>query len=106
VAIYPAYEGACAFVLSLVLVTVAIELKHDLLGLLVGIIGLGLSWWLLSNAIDTAASSAADNDRRCWRIEREMLSAHPRRTDLPDVFTALGCRPQTRLLIAFPSRPA
>jgi hypothetical protein len=35
------------------------------------------------------------NDRRCMRLQRAMLHPTPTtRTDLPDVFTALGCRPQ------------
>lgn len=34
------------------------------------------------------------NDRRCLAIQRDMLSARPRRTDGPDLFQALGCRPQ------------
>lgn len=39
-------------------------------------------------------SSAKANDRRCVAIQRDMLSARPRRHDGPDLFQALGCRPQ------------
>lgn len=34
------------------------------------------------------------NTRRCIAIQRDMLSAKPRRDDGPDLFQALGCRPQ------------
>jgi len=37
---------------------------------------------------------SSDNDRRCLAIQRDMLSAQPRRNDGPDLFQALGCRPQ------------
>ena len=36
----------------------------------------------------------AINDKRCLSIQRDMLSAHRRIEDGPDVFRALGCRPQ------------
>lgn len=36
----------------------------------------------------------ATNDKRCLAIQRDMLSARPRRSDSPDLFQALGCRPQ------------
>jgi len=39
-------------------------------------------------------SSAKANDRRCLAIQGDMLSAQPRRADGPDLFQALGCRPQ------------
>lgn len=38
--------------------------------------------------------SGRANDRRCLAIQRDMLSAEPRRDDGPDLFQALGCRPQ------------
>ncbi len=34
------------------------------------------------------------NDRRCLAIQRDMLMAHPRRSDDADLFQALSCRPQ------------
>ena len=42
------------------------------------------------------------NDRRCLIIEREMMRGEPRRDDLPDMFQAFGCRPQTDIM---PRRP-
>jgi len=33
------------------------------------------------------------NSRRCLAIQTDMLAAMPRRTDDPDMFQALGCRP-------------
>lgn len=38
-----------------------------------------------------AASSA--NDERCRAIQEDMLSAHPRKPDGPELFQALGCAP-------------
>jgi len=34
------------------------------------------------------------NSRRCLAIQRDMLSSMPLRSDDPDLFQALGCRPQ------------
>lgn len=42
------------------------------------------------------------NDARCANVQREMLLPNPRRDDLPDIFTALGCRPQGTDDIQFP----
>jgi hypothetical protein len=42
-------------------------------------------------------------DKRCADIEREMLSARPRRSDLPDIFSALGCHVSGQQDIAYPS---
>lgn len=41
-----------------------------------------------------AVRNAESNDRRCIAIQRDMLSARPRRADGPNLFQALGCRPQ------------
>jgi len=43
---------------------------------------------------DPAFAAALANDRRCLAVQRDMLAAQPRRTDSPDLFQALGCRPQ------------
>lgn len=50
--------------------------------------------WLLGTAATQAGRNAVDNDARCLAIQRDMLSAHRRMQDAPDVFQALGCRPQ------------
>lgn len=49
----------------------------------------GLLW-----AANGALNNAMLNDRRCFAIQHDMLSAQPRRNDGPDLFQALGCRPQ------------
>ncbi|WP_433910368.1 hypothetical protein [Sphingomonas yabuuchiae] len=41
-----------------------------------------------------ADMAAIANDQRCLTIQRDILSAKPRRSDGPDLFQALGCRPQ------------
>ncbi len=49
-----------------------------------------VAFWTLYDAGDAARA----NDRRCLAVQRDMLSARPRRADSPDLFQALGCRPQ------------
>lgn len=51
------------------------------------------AWWIVPAGIQLQTSAAA-NDRRCLAIQRDMLSAQPRRADGPDLFQSLGCRPQ------------
>lgn len=46
-------------------------------------------WW-----VSDWTKSARANDRRCLAIQRDMLSSMPLRSDDPDLFQALGCRPQ------------
>lgn len=46
------------------------------------------------SAIGSAWYASAMNDERCLTIEKLMLSPRPYRSDLPDLFTALGCRPR------------
>lgn len=41
-----------------------------------------------------SVSNEAANDKRCLAIQRDMLSSMPLRSDGPDLFQALGCRPQ------------
>ncbi|WP_165895482.1 hypothetical protein [Sphingomonas sp. PP-CE-1A-559] len=45
-------------------------------------------------ASSTAVKDSRANDARCLAIQRDMLSAKPRRNDDPDMFQALACRPQ------------
>lgn len=40
-----------------------------------------------------SVSNEAANDRRCLAIQRDMLSSMPLRSDGPELFQALGCRP-------------
>jgi hypothetical protein len=49
---------------------------------------------VLSLTVLDARKSASANDRRCLAIQRDMLSAHPRKPDGPALFQAFGCRPQ------------
>jgi hypothetical protein len=54
-------------------------------------IGAGILFFAASNAVDQSEW----NDQRCFRIQAAMLHPTVRtRTDLPDLFTGLGCRPQ------------
>lgn len=53
-----------------------------------------------------ASNDSNANDRRCMAIQLDMLSARPRRADGPDLFQALGCRPQGEgSVYAVPERP-
>jgi hypothetical protein len=49
---------------------------------------------LIISSLSRAQVDASANDTRCSIIQREMLLPVPKRPDLPDLFTALGCRPQ------------
>lgn len=59
------------------------------LGVLIGACGLILGFYTSLIALDGAHANA----KRCLAIQRDMLSAHPRRSDDPDLFQALGCAP-------------
>lgn len=68
-------------------------LKYALITVVLAVLAL-LSF--VTSAILVVADYREDkaNDRRCLAIQRDMLSAQPRRADGPDLFQALGCRPQ------------
>lgn len=44
--------------------------------------------------LPSMARASRANDKRCLALQRDMLSEHPLRSDDPDLFQALGCRPQ------------
>ncbi len=94
---YPAYEGAAVTAMGLILMTAAMTVRRDFLGIIFGIAAfvIGTTW--LGDAFDDAVKRAARNDNRCFRIETEMLSSKPPRTDLPEIYQALGCRPISAL---------
>lgn len=48
----------------------------------------------LQKTVKPAAISVEANQRRCLAIQKDMLSSSPLRSDGPDLFQALGCRPQ------------
>lgn len=102
--VYAAYGAAIAFTMALVVVSVAYTLERDVFGVVVGLIGLFAGLYLLNEVVENAAKQASINDQRCLRIEIEMLSATPRRSDLPEVFAALGCRPQSHHLLQLPKQ--
>ncbi|WP_395335087.1 hypothetical protein WBP06_25050 [Novosphingobium sp. BL-8H] len=65
--------------------------NFDRLLAFVGVLGaLSVTYSLIG-----AMAVAGRNDARCAKIEMDMLSAHPKMTNGPDVFQALKCRPQT-----------
>lgn len=47
---------------------------------------------------------AAANERRCAAIQKDMLSATPLRSDGPELFSALGCRPRGEGSVYAPPR--
>ncbi len=49
-------------------------------------------WALIGNAYPMVWASGA-NDERCRAIQEDMLSAHPRKANGPELFQALGCAP-------------
>lgn len=64
---------------------------HFLLGAFIAITIGGMVYGIVTVP---AMVDEAFNDKRCLSIQRDMLSAHRRIEDGPDVFQALGCRPQ------------
>lgn len=59
-----------------------------------GIAAFAASAWAGAPEIRDAINDVRANDKRCAAVQMDMLSAHPRRADSPDLFQALGCRPQ------------
>ena len=57
-------------------------------------LAMGLACGVLQPAIYDVAVAQSANSRRCEAIQKDMLSARPRRSDSVDLFQALGCRPQ------------
>jgi hypothetical protein len=74
------------------------------------LLGLGIvacfiiPWYISLKAMEDYGISDRANDRRCLAIQRDMLSARPRRADNPDLFQALGCRPQGEGSVYAPPR--
>lgn len=99
-AIYPAFEGSMVLGLGVILVRVSYLLGRDVMGLAMGTAAVIVGAFWLDDVIESAMRTAAANERRCWYIEREMLTSRPRRADLPNLFTALACRPQSDVLAA------
>jgi len=94
---YPAYEGAAITAMGLLLVTAAMTVQRDFIGIVFGLGAFALGTVWIGDAVDDAVARAARNDNRCFRIETEMLSDKPPRSDLPDIYQALGCRPMSTL---------
>ncbi|WP_322964435.1 hypothetical protein [Sphingomonas fuzhouensis] len=59
------------------------------MGVCMGVFAFLLTLYTSMKALDGADANA----KRCLAIQRDMLSAHPRRSDDPDLFQALGCAP-------------
>lgn len=58
-------------------------------------------------ATSSATKDSRANDARCLAIQQDMLAAEPKRTDGPDLFQALACRPQGEgSVFAKPRTPA
>ncbi len=82
------------------------SLYRDLIGvrfgMVVNLMLIGLTGVTGCFFVVQAAKDAVTNDARCLAIQRDMLAAHPRRSDGPDLFQALGCRPQGQGGVAAP----
>lgn len=63
-------------------------------GIGAGCLALLIMAWQAVPFVQSIQVTASANDRRCLAIQRDMLSARRRMSDGPDVFQALGCRPQ------------
>lgn len=58
---------------------------------------------LLTHEISRTTTLYGHNQKRCASIQGDMLSVTPRRSDGPDLFQALGCRPQGSEDVHFPA---
>lgn len=79
-------------------------------------IGRGLRWQIpmilfvmialigLSRLVANALDESEKNHSRCAAVQSDMLSANPSRSDGPDLFQALRCRPQGDQNVSFPKR--
>lgn len=72
----------------------AYKLKWPEVGTYPATIGLGFAAAALQPGISEAVEADKANSLRCEAVQEDMLSAMPRRADGPDLFQALGCRPQ------------
>lgn len=68
--------------------------RHPVWRTVASIAVLGSVAALISISYPAQKRSERANERRCLAIQRDMLSARPRRPDGPDLFQALGCRAQ------------
>jgi len=65
------------------------------------LIGL-FAFWYAFGLLTLTTDNARHNEARCLAIQHDMLSAHPRRSDGPDLFQALGCQPSGEGGVAAP----
>lgn len=91
-----AWVGAIAAACGLILTSLAAT-RYDPIAILGGLAGLVLGFGLLVQAMDHASARLYINDIRCLEIERAMLTGKSKSTDLPAIFSALGCVPKTNL---------
>lgn len=60
---------------------------------------------ILTSVVTKAEARSEANQKRCILIEQDMLSKNPSLANGPDIFQALGCRPQTGILPAIERKP-
>jgi len=89
------YTGAVIFVVGVLAVTICRQVSTWFWGELLGSIVVFLSILVFQGAMDEAFLAFRKNDSRCWVIEKAMMTGSSERDDLPDIFSALSCRPQT-----------
>jgi hypothetical protein len=91
----PAYLWVAGFSLAIGAAIVTAEhTRRSVPWVLFGLVCGVASFFALAAISDEALTNAYNNDLRCLAIQRDMLSAQPKRADGPDLFQALGCRPQ------------
>lgn len=57
-------------------------------------LAVGLAMSILQPSISDVVAAQKANVRRCEAVQADMLKSHPQRSDGPELFQALGCRPQ------------
>jgi hypothetical protein len=93
----PGWLGALGYVLATGVALTYLALAVPRMPTIIAVVGgaitcagaLGLAWAMI------VASTKADRTAElCSRVQADMLSAHPSRTDAPAIFSALKCSAQ------------
>ncbi len=70
------------------------ESERKDLRLLMVIVAVGIVGIAFAGGLREQYQNTLTNNKRCLAIQRDMLSSLPLRSDDPELFQALGCRPQ------------
>ena len=100
---YKSYQVGFSSFVGLIVAGLALRFREDVVGVILLLTCPVAFIAMAGSMFEDAATLASAHERRCQKIEAEMLAIKPRRSDLPDLFSALECRPQTEQLPAYPT---